>query len=111
MSATGQPYSDDAAKVAAQRLRDTELWIQDEGLTAQSVATDLLDAAHNRERLGLDASVHAASFLATVAAKLRMMGATVPDPAFPEESGHVIDAGDALLREFASEAIGATDDQ
>lgn len=104
MSATGQPYSDRALEAAS----------------CQFGVPQALDAAHDREALGLDASVCAREFLnemvRTVLAAVAMTHpCTFPksfvedphwginDPVGPDEiRDTVVDAIMAALREFES---------
>ena len=91
MGATGQSYSNAAFGAALRRQRD---------LGGCATTGDLLDAAHDRESLGLEASAHAASYrrevIEEVAAELRTRAVNNTD-------GHVLRwAADFLLREFGA---------
>lgn len=88
MSVTGQPYSDAALKNAreADRLGGTTL--------------HLLDAAHDRERLGLEASVHAAAYRREVIQEV--VGSLQSLPSRHPDRKALSIAADFLLREFGA---------
>lgn len=99
VSATDQPYSDAALRHS--EAKAAEAW--ERGLGAADQLRIALDAAHDREALGLGASVHAASYRREVieeaAECLRAASATFSDDVWFGE------AADFLLREFeATEA-------
>lgn len=105
MGATDQEYSDSALR-ASRDLRFQFQWADEE-----TAVRSILDVAHNRKALGLDASMHAASYRREVieeaAAALQREADRQSAAHAPDAAAWLACAGRFLLREFKSN--GATD--
>jgi hypothetical protein len=102
---SGQPYSDKALTSVKRSLMEVPRHApsdQVDRLMLERWATNALDAAHDREALGLDASVCARTFLAEIVAKLREWG-NADEGVSDQESWNWTPPEVYLLREFGDQ--------